>query len=111
MAALGAIAEFDVDTLNTLTAVGVSNSIEIYATAITFQVTVANVGTNVVIRMEGSLDDVGFFNLDQSGGNTSITANGTYGYCLSGCPVRYVRMRLVSLSGGTPSVATKVGAL
>lgn len=109
--ALGDIAAFEVQSLTTLTAVGVTSSIELYTQAITFQVTVSSISTNVVIRMEGSLDDVSFFNLDQSGADTTITANGTYGYCLNGCPVRYIRLRLVSISGGTPSIATQVGAL
>lgn len=109
--ALGDIAAFDVQSLTTLTAAGVTNSVEVFAQAVTFQVVVSSIGTNVVIRMEGSLDDVSFFNLDQSGSDTTITANGTYGYCLNGCPVRYIRLRLVSISGGTPSVATQVGAL
>ena len=108
---LGDIAAFDVQSLTTLTAAGVTASIEVFAQAITFQVAVTSIGTNVVIRMEGSLDDQDFFNLDQSGADTTITANGAYGFCLNGCPVRYVRLRLVSIDGGPPSVATKVGAL
>jgi hypothetical protein len=109
--ALGDIAAFDVQSLTTLTAAGETNGIEVYATAITFQVTVSSIGTNVVIRLEGSLDDTSYFNLDQSGADTTITLNGTYGFCLSGCPVRYVRLRVVSISSGTPTIATKAGAL
>jgi hypothetical protein len=109
--ALGDIAAFDVQSLTTLTAAGVTSGVEVYATALTFQVTVSSIGTNVVIRFEASLDDISYFNLDQSGADTTITANGTYGFALSGCPVRYIRLRLVSLSGGTPSVACKAGAL
>lgn len=77
----------------------------------TYQVTVTDIGTNVVVRFEGSLDNTNFFNLDQGGADTTITANGTYGFALNGCPVKHIRLRLVSLSGGTPSVATVVGAL
>jgi hypothetical protein len=109
--ALGDIAVFDVQSLTTLSAAGVTSSIELYAHSVTFQVTVSSIGTNVVIRFEASLDDTSYFNLDQSGTDTTITANGTYGFALSGCPVRYIRLRLVSLSGGTPSVACKAGAL
>jgi hypothetical protein len=109
--ALGDIAAFDVQALATLTAVGVTEAVEAYTQAITFQVTASSVGTNAVIRMEGSLDNAAFFNLDQSGADTTITVNGTYGFCLSGCPVRYVRLRLVSIGSGTPSIATIVGAL
>lgn len=109
--ALGDIAAFEVQSLTTLTAAGVTNGIELYSQSVTFQVTVSSIGTNVVIRFEGSLDDTSYFNLDQSGADTTITANGTYGFALNGCPVRYIRLRLVSLSGGTPSVACKAGAL
>jgi hypothetical protein len=76
----------------------------------TFQITVSNIGTNVVIRFEGSLEGSNYFNLDSANADTTITANGTYGYALSGCPVKYIRLRLVSLSGGTPSVTGLVGA-
>ena len=98
-------------TLTSLTATGVTESAGVNASALTFQVTTSGIGTNVVIRMEGSLDDVSFFNLSDSEVDTTITTNGTFGYALSACPVEFVRLRLVSISGGTPTVATKVGAL
>lgn len=109
--ALGDTAAFEVQSLTTLTAAGATSSVELFSQSVTFQVTVSSIGTNVVIRLEGSLDDTSFFNLDQSNSDTTITANGTYGYTLINCPVRYIRLRLVSFSGGTPSVACKVGAL
>ena len=109
--ALGDIAAFEVQSLTTLTATGVTSSVEVSATGVTFQVTVSSIGTNVVIRMEGSLDDSAFFALyDTTRQDTTITANGTYGYTLY-APVRFIRLRLVSISGGSPSIATKVGAL
>ena len=94
-----ALYPFTTAALTSLTAAGTTNSIKVNAQAVTFQVTVSSIGTNVVVRFEGSLDD------------TKITANGTTGYSLSGTPVEFVRLRLVSLSGGTPTVATVVGAL
>jgi hypothetical protein len=108
---LGSRADFEVEALDTLTSAGVTTAIDTTGINLCFQVTVSSVGTNVVIRFEGSLDDTSFFNLDQSNTDTTITANGTYGYALANCPVRYVRLRLVSLSGGTPSVASKVGTI
>jgi hypothetical protein len=98
-------------TLDTLTAAGVTeNGLSYGAQAITYQVTVASISTNVVIRFEGSLDGVNYFNLDQTDTDTTITANGTTGYCLNGCPTNYARLRLVSFSGGSPSVSTKMSA-
>ena len=97
--------------LTSLTAAGTTQSIKVQASEITFQVTVSSIGTNVVVRFEGSLDNTNFFNLDEDAEDTTITANGTTGFSLSGTPVEYVRLRLVSLSGGTPTVATVIGAL
>jgi len=109
--ALGLRSDFEVETLTTLTAVGVTSSVLTAGVNLCFQITVASIGTNVVIRLEGSLDDTNYFNLNQTETDFTLTSNGTYGYVLSGCPVQYVRVRLVSISGGTPSVAAKVGAV
>jgi len=106
-----ALYPFTTAALTSLTAAGTTNSIKVNAQAVTFQVTVSSIGTNVVVRFEGSLDDTNFFNLDQDELDTTITANGTRGFALNGCPVEYVRLRLVSLTGGTPTVACVVGAL
>jgi hypothetical protein len=108
--AIGDDSGFEVQTLTALTAVGVTSSAILAGTNLTFQVTVASIGTNVVIRMEGSLDDTSYFPLyDSTQVDTTITANGTYGFCLY-APVRFVRLRLVTITGGTPSIATKIGA-
>jgi hypothetical protein len=97
--------------LNTLTATGATdNGLSYGAQAITYQVTVTSIGTSVVIRFEGSLDGVDYFNLDQNNADYTILTNGTTGYCLSGCPVNYARLRLVTITGGSPSVATKMSA-
>ena len=106
-----ALYPFTTAALTSLTAAGTTNSIKVNAQAVTFQVTTSSIGTNVVVRFEGSLDDTNFFNLDQDEVDTTITANGTRGFALNGCPVEYVRLRLVSLTGGTPTVACVVGAL
>lgn len=98
-----------VTTLGTLTSAGTTAFAggESADNAI-FQVTVSSIGTNVVIRLEGSVDATNWFNLDSNNVDTTITANGTYGYALVQVPVPYLRGRLVSLSGGTPSVVFKV---
>ena len=96
-------------TLDTLTAAGVTESgLGYSASALTYQVTITGIGTNVVLRFEGSLDGTNYFNLDQTNVDTTITANGTYGFCLNGCPINYARLRVVSVSGGTPSIAAKL---
>jgi hypothetical protein len=96
-----------VTTLGTLTAAG-ETSFQALGPQdnVLFQVTVSDVGTNVVIRLEGSVDATNWFNLNAAG-DTTLTANGTYGYALVQTPVVFFRGRLVSLSGGTPSVVFK----
>lgn len=98
-----------VTTLGTLAAVGATDFQALGPQDnVLFQVTVSSIGTNVVIRLEGSVDAANWFNLDANNVDTTITANGTYGYALVQVPVPYVRARLVSISTGTPSVVFKV---
>jgi len=97
-----------VSTLGTLTSAGATDfANSSRADNAVFQVTVSSIGTNVVIRFEGSLDATNWFNLDSNNVDTTITANGTYGYSMMQAPVVFMRGRLVSLSGGTPSVVFK----
>ena len=107
---LGTFSGFEVESLGTLASASAGTAVQCGGSNMTFQVTVASIGTNVVVRFEGSLDGTNYFNLDQSNTDTTLTANGTYGFALSGCPVKFTRLRLVSLSGGTPSVTGLVGA-
>jgi hypothetical protein len=105
-------------SLTDLTAVGVTEAIqcskdfELHTDTLTFQVTVSGIGTDVVVRFEGSLtgDNQSFFNLDGADADTTLTSDGTTGYSLSDLPVEFVRVRLVSFTGGSPTVATTVGA-
>jgi hypothetical protein len=93
-----------------LTSPGVSESAIGYAaTAISFQVEVSGIGTSVVIRLEGSLTGVNYYNLNTNG-DITLTTNGTYGFFLN-APGRYARVRLVSINGGTPSIATYAEAI
>lgn len=97
-------------TFDTLTAPGTSESALGYsASAISFQVEATGIGTNAVIRLEGSLTGVNYYNLNTNG-DITLTANGTYGYFLN-APGRYVRVRLVSYLGGTPSITTYAEAI
>tara|TARA_R100001163_G_scaffold65813_1_gene65184 strand:- start:4663 stop:4986 length:324 start_codon:yes stop_codon:yes gene_type:complete len=106
-----ALYPFTTAALTSLTSAGTTNSIKVNAQAVSFQVTVSSISTNVILRFEGSLDNTNFANLDEEALDTTITANGTTIHSLSGTPVEYVRLRLVSISGGSPTVATVVGAL
>ena len=108
---LGLQSGYEVANLGSLTGAGVTDSQVTTGLDLVFQVTVASVGTSVTIRLEGSVDDENYFNLDETENDTTLTANGTYGYALNGCPVKYVRLRLVSIGGGTPTVSAKIGSM
>jgi hypothetical protein len=108
---LGLKSGYEIADLGSLTGAGVTDSQATTGLNLAFQVTMANVGTSVTIRLEGSVDDENYFNLDESETDTTLTANSTYGYALNGCPVKYVRLRLVSIDGGTPTVSAKLGSM
>jgi hypothetical protein len=98
-----------VTTLGTLTSAGTTDFQALGPQDnLVFQVTVSSIGTDVVIRLEGSLDATNWFNLDPIEADTTLTANGTTAYAVTQAPVPYVRGRLVSLTGGSPSVVFKV---
>jgi len=107
---LGATSGFVVRDLGTLTAAGVGTARESTGVDLTFQVVVSSIGTNVVVAFEGSLDGTNYARLsDGVVDSYTISANGTYLYQMRG-PVRFVRLRLVSISGGSPSVVGTVGS-
>lgn len=108
---LSRFSSFETGTLGSLTAVGSATPAQATtALNVCFQVTVENIVTNVVIRLEGSLDNVAFFNLDGKEEDTILTEDGTYGYALNGCPVKFVRVKLVDFTGGSPNVSVKFGS-
>jgi len=100
---------YEVFEFNDLDAVGVNDAAQTTGMNFALQITVADIGTDVVIRLEASVDGLNYFNLDENDSDITITSNGTYGYALSGCPVQYVRIRLVSFDGGSPTVSSKMG--
>jgi hypothetical protein len=108
---LGLKAGYEVADLGSISAPGVTSSELTTGLDLAFQVTVSSIGTSVTIRLEGSIDGDDYFNLDESETDTVLTANGTYGYALSGCPIQYARLRLVSIDGGSPSIAAKIGSM
>ena len=97
-----------------LTAAGVTSTFiagqnnQISATYFVIQTKVENIGTNVVLRIEGSLDNIDFFNLNSA--DTTITTNGITGFVATNLPLKGIRARLVSISGGTPTVHFQISA-
>ncbi len=69
----------------------------------TLIVTVASVNTNVVVRLEGSVDGTNYAPIIA---NQTITANGTTIYSVSGRPVKWIRTNFVSETGGTAATVT-----
>lgn len=67
----------------------------------TVSVVVASINTNVVLRVEGSMNGTNWFNLNASNVDTTITANGTYGFNASSVVADSIRLTFVSESGGT----------
>jgi len=59
---------------------------------------VSNINTNVVVRLDGSIDGINFAPIIA---NQTITANGPFVFSVSGRPVKWVRPSFVSESGGT----------
>lgn len=87
-------------TFTQLTAPGVTSSVKTkHSSNNTFQYTVANKDTNVIVRAEGSLDDTLFFVMDSS--DTTKTADGTFALFYSNKQVSFMRFRFVSEAGGT----------
>ena len=96
-------------TESTLTAPAVGSALQVavnntFSTSIyTFIVTVASVNTNVIVRLEGSIDGTNYAPIIA---NQTITANGTTAYSVSGRPVKWLRTNWVSEAGGTAAEVT-----
>jgi hypothetical protein len=75
---------------------------------IVFTVVVASIGTNVVVRYEGTLDNTNWFNLSSANTDTTITANGVCAANLSSLGLLAVRVKLVSISGASPTVTAQI---
>lgn len=70
-------------------------------TRATIAVVVAAINTNVVLRVEGSMNGTNWFNLSATNTDTTITANGTYAFNVSSVAADNIRLTFVSESGGT----------
>ena len=84
-----------------LTAPGTGEVIKtIGVNEITAQYKIAAIDTSVAVRLEGSLDNTNWGNLDADEADTTQTANGTYFLNYKG-KIPYVRFNFVSEAGGT----------
>lgn len=98
------LTDYFVSSLDEISAVGVTDSLKVHGLEKhTFQVTATGISTNVVIRIEGSLDNTNFGNIAADGQDETIAADGTYLFNRSALPLEYVRLRFVS---GTATVNT-----
>ena len=89
-----------------LTAPGKTNEVATYENNYfstkdyTLIATVTNINTEVVVRLEGSIDGTNYGPLISN----CITKDGTYVYNITGSPVKFVRGRFFSETGGTNAV-------
>ena len=64
----------------------------------TFMVTVTEIDTNVVVRLDGSIDGTNYAPIISA---QTITSNGTTIYSVADRPVKFVKAVFVSEAGGT----------
>ena len=60
---------------------------------------VSTISTNVVVRLEGSIDNVNWFNMSDAGTDTTKTSNGVYVAYKYSFKMKYFRFNYVSCSG------------
>ena len=95
-----------VQTFPDLTAPGVTEVVDVLVANYlstrnyTISVTVTNIDTSVVVRLDGSIDGTNYGAMISN----TISANGTYLYNVTGFPVGYVRGNFFSEAGGTNAV-------
>ncbi len=81
-----------------------------FATGVVVQSTVAlSTSSNLTMRIEGSVDNESWSNLDDSGVDTSISESGASLFSFDNfpvAPIRYVRAYMVSEVGGSGAVIT-----
>ena len=69
----------------------------------TLTVTVASINTNVIVRLDGSIDGTNYAPIIAA---QTITSNGTSVYSVADRPVKFVKGVFVSESGGTAGTVT-----
>lgn len=87
--------------LGTLTAPGSTDVVKMYGSkGFIIAYTVASIDTNVVVRIDGSLDNSNWFNAAEESLTMTHTANGTYA-AKSETEFPFIRLTFVSEAGGT----------
>lgn len=92
------------NTQTALTAPGNGSAVQVAendlfsTTSYSLLTTVASINTNVIVRLEGSIDGTDYATIIN---NTTYTANGTFSLNVTGIPMKFVRPVFVSESGGT----------
>jgi hypothetical protein len=92
----------------TLSSPGVTESYEVYTPNYlstrnyTLMVTVTNIDTNVVVRLEGTLNGIDYGAMISN----TITVNGTYTYNVSGFPMKRIRANFLRGVGGSNASVT-----
>lgn len=85
-----------------LTAPGSTPSINMHVyNKVLFQIVVASIDNSVDVRVEGSLDNSNWFNLDDAGTDVQYTGNGTFQIHKDNFSCEYIRFTFVSEVGGT----------
>ena len=89
-----------------LTAPGVTEAVDVMVPNYlstrnyTLVVTVTNIDTSVVVRLDGSIDGANFGPMISN----TITENGTYPYYVNGFPMGFLRGNFLKETGGTNAV-------
>jgi hypothetical protein len=92
----------------TLSNPGVTEAYDVYTSNYlstrnyTLMVTVTNIDTNVVVRLEGSLNGTDYGAMISN----TITVNGTYAYNVIGFPMKKVRANFLQRIGGNNASVT-----
>lgn len=90
--------ELRTETFTQLTAPGSTTGLRVSNNIYhTMQYKLANKNTNVVVKLQGSLDNTNWFDITSE---ATQTANGTYYLSFEGI-IKYIRFTFVSESGGT----------
>lgn len=92
---------------DTIAAIGVGTTYSASSfTSIICRYTIASIGTNATVRLEGSDDGSSWFNLDVSEVDTTRTANGTYSFVLERAALMFIRFNFVGQIGTTATITT-----